>query len=699
MAQSVRKLTLNAARAIPFNKLVLSQANVRRIQAGLSIEELAEDIARRSLLTSLTVRPLRDECGSETGLFEVPAGGRRYRALEHLVKTKRLARTADVPCIVVPAEPGHTAQEDSLAENLQRVALHPLDQFRAFQTLKGLGLGEEAIAARFFVSAQVVRQRLKLARVSPALLDLYAQDGLTLEQLMAFTVTDDHARQDEVWTALARSYSREPYAIRRLLTESAVRAIDKRAQYVGLAAYESAGGALLRDLFAADDGGGWLQDATLLDRLVGERLAEDAERLRAEGWLWVEAAAELPYGHTIGLRRVPSEIGLSAEEQGSYAGLQQEAETIEADHAEAEELPEAADRRLGEIEAMLAAFDERSPVFAPEDIARAGAFVSLDPSGRLRIERGYVRPQDEGGQEDDSPEAAGGRPVGEGAAKAGASGPATDAAAATTVADDEAGASAISDRLMSDLTATRTLGLRDALARDPEAALLALLHALALRLFYRGAGGLESCLEIEARHSDLAASGAALADSPAAAAISERHAHWTQSLPAKPGDLWDSLLGFDHDSRRDLLAHCTALSVNAVALPYDRRPRALAHADRLAEQVDLDMTRSFTPSAANYFGRTTKAGILAAVREAKGEASAQLIAHLRKSEMAAEAERLVAGTGWLPLPLRTSDATARAAPTSDGTASGDGPAADLPAFLTEADEPAPDAGPWPVAAE
>lgn len=422
------------------------------------------------------------------------------------------------------------------------------------------------------------------------------------------------------------------------------------------------------------------------------------ERLRAEGWLWVEAATELPYGHTIGLRRVPSETGLSAEEQASSAALQQEAEAIEADHAESEELPDAADRRLGEIEAMLAALDERPPLFTPEDVARAGAFVSLDPSGRLRIERGYVRPQDEGGQEGDGPEAAGSRPIVEGAATTGAGDPATDAA--TMAADDEAGASAISDRLMSDLTATRTLGLRDALARDPEAALLTLVHALALRLLYRGAGGLESCLEIEARHSDLAASGSALADNPAAAAISERHAHWTQSLPAQPGDLWDTLLGFDHDSRRDLLAHCTALCVNAVVLPYDRRPRALAHADRLASQVDLDMTRNFTPSAANYFGRTTKAAILAAVREAKGEASAQLIAHLRKSEMAAEAERLVAGTGWLPLPLRTSDATALAAPTSDGcSAPNDGPSSDLPAFLTEADEPAPDAGPWPVAAE
>ena len=95
-----QKITLSASRDIPFNKLVLSQSNVRRVKAGVSIDELAEDIARRTLLSSITVRPVLDEDGAETGMFEIPAGGRRYRALELLVKQKRLNRTAPVPCIV-----------------------------------------------------------------------------------------------------------------------------------------------------------------------------------------------------------------------------------------------------------------------------------------------------------------------------------------------------------------------------------------------------------------------------------------------------------------------------------------------------------------------------------------------------------------------------------------------------------------------
>ena len=131
MATAIQKITLSSSRDIPFNKLVLSQSNVRRVKAGVSIEELAEDIARRTLLQGLNVRPVLGAEGAETGMFEIPAGGRRYRALELLVKQKRLAKTAPVPCVVCDPATDILAEEDSLAENIQRAPLHPLDQFRA----------------------------------------------------------------------------------------------------------------------------------------------------------------------------------------------------------------------------------------------------------------------------------------------------------------------------------------------------------------------------------------------------------------------------------------------------------------------------------------------------------------------------------------------------------------------------------------
>src|SRR5580700_10101412 len=276
MATAIQKITLSTSRDIPFNKLVLSQSNVRRVKAGVSIEELAEDIARRTLLQSLNVRPVLDTDGAETGMFEIPAGGRRYQALALLVKQKRLAKTALIPCVVRDPATSILAEDDSLAENVQRVALHPLDQFRAFQTLREKGQSDEDIAAAFFVSVNVVKQRLRLAAVSPKLLAIYAEDGMSLEQLMAFTVTTDHARQEQVWESIQKSWSKEPYQIRRMLTERAVRASDRRAVFVGLDTYEAAGGVVTRDLFAEDDGG-WLETVGLLDRLFAEKLKAEAE--------------------------------------------------------------------------------------------------------------------------------------------------------------------------------------------------------------------------------------------------------------------------------------------------------------------------------------------------------------------------------------------------------------------------------------
>jgi ParB family chromosome partitioning protein len=116
----VQKITLSPSRDIPFNKLVLGQSNVRRVKAGVSIEQLAESIAQRTLLQSMNVRPVLDGEGNATGMFEVPAGGRRYRALELLVQQKRMAKTQPVPCVV---REGGIAEDDSLAENDERVGL------------------------------------------------------------------------------------------------------------------------------------------------------------------------------------------------------------------------------------------------------------------------------------------------------------------------------------------------------------------------------------------------------------------------------------------------------------------------------------------------------------------------------------------------------------------------------------------------
>ncbi len=649
MAQ-VQKIVLSSSRDIPFNKLLLSQSNVRRIKAGVSVEELAEDIARRTLLQSITVRPVCDAEGNETGMFEIPAGGRRYRALELLVKQKRLAKTAPVPCVV---REGGIAEEDSLAENVQRAPLHPLDQFRAFQALRDKGQSEEEIAAAFFVAVSVVKQRLRLASVSPKLLDIYADDGMTLDQLMAFTVNADHERQEQVFERLCQSYAKEPHTIRRMLTEGAVRAADKRAQFIGIDAYADAGGVIMRDLFQGDDGG-WLQDIGLLDRLVADQLRDRAEAIRAEGWKWIEVAPDFAYGHTYGLRQLRGEpMPLTAEEQATRDALQAEMDGLEATYAEADELPEEVDQRLGEIETALAAFDDRPVVFDPEDISRAGAFVSIDGAGNLRIERGFVRPEDELPIEPDAD--AGGEQDTSRAAAARVEHDSVTMSAepeASSEPDEDEGLKPIPDRLMTELTAHRTLALRYALGGQTDVAFTAALHALCLKVFHRYAQ--DTCLEIDIKSAGFSAQAPGLQDSALANAFDARHQAWIAALPKDPAELWDALTAFDGDSRQALFAHCVSLSLNAVFEAYNRKPRALAHADRIAQVVDLDMVAAgWAPTVESYLGRVTKARILGAVREARGERAAQLIDHLKKGEMAEKAQELLVGSGWLPEPLRT----------------------------------------------
>jgi ParB family chromosome partitioning protein len=637
-----QKITLSASRDIPFNKLMLSQSNVRHVKAGVSIEELAEDIARRTLLASITVRPVLDDNGAETGMFTIPAGGRRFRALELLVKQKRLNKTALVPCVV---RMDGLAEEDSLAENIQRAPLHPLDQFRAFQAMREKGRTEEEIAAAFFVSASVVKQRLKLAAVAPSLHDVYAEEEMTLDQLMAFTVNPDHARQEQVWEALQRHYSKQPYEIRRMLTEGAVRASDKRAQFVGLDNYVEAGGDILRDLFQQDDGG-WLQDASLLDVMVTEKLAEEAEVIRAEGWKWVEVDTDFPYGHTFGMRRIHGEAEpMSKAEATEYQALKAEYDALEAEHAEADELSEEVDARLGEIETAMEALQDRPIRFEAEDLALAGAFVSIDSSGRLRVARGHVRAEDEPTEElEETNDVDAETQIVEDADDT--------VAPAAEDEEEEDGLKPLSDRLVMELTAHRTLALRNALAQDPQVAYLATLHAMTLRLFYRY--GLDSCVEIEPRNAAFGAQVPGLGETAYAQAIDQRHETWARTLPKASEDLWEALTEFDSCSREALFAHCVAMSVNAVHDPYQRRPRAIAHADVLAGTVGLDMAKAgWVVTGDSYLGRVTKARILEAVHEAKGEHAADRISGLKKPEMVTAAEDLLAGTGWLPEPLRT----------------------------------------------
>lgn len=375
---------------------------------------------------------------------------------------------------------------------------------------------------------------------------------------------------------------------------------------------------------------------------------------------------------------------------------------LEAEYAEAEDLPDEIDRRLGEIEQALEVFDNRPMSFEPEQMARAGVFVSIDIEGRLLVQRGYVRPEDE----------VAANPDGEDVGGVDSGGVITMGGEAAQSGEDDSDAEVIKplpERLITELTAYRTLALRDAVAANPHIAMTALLHKLVQDCFGVHVSG--CALEARVREVHLAAQSSDLGDSPSAKSIDDRHEAWKADIPLDEDDdrLWTWLDQLDEASRQALLAHCVSFGINALyerPNPYSGMgvsqhglERRLREADRLTRMTELDLVEAgWRPTVENYLGRVTKSRILEAVREGAGDAAADLIAHLKKGEMAKEAERLLADSGWLPEPLRMVEPDDAAENNGDAQDENDIP---LPAFLVGEDDNGGDADQDPemVAAE
>jgi ParB family chromosome partitioning protein len=605
---------------IQLNQLTPSKANVRKTGALNGIEELAASIKAHGLLQNLQVRE------TDSGKFEVVAGMRRLAALKRLAKEKAIAKTEDIACHVLTDE---DASEISLAENTVRLPMHPADQFEAFKALADSGKGPEEIAARFGCSPATVQKRLRLASVSPALLAAYRAEEMTLDQLMAFTVSDDHGAQEKVWSELPE-FNRHPDTIRRLLTNAHVEAGDRRAVFVGIETYVAAGGAVMRDLFN-EEHEGYLTDPALLDRLASERLEREAETVRAEGWKWLEIMPDLDYADLRPLRRVhPERQPLSDEQQAELARLSAAHDALVAEHGE--DMPEEA---AAEMEAICDQLDELSqgaPVWRPEDIARAGAVIGIGHAGKLTVERGLVRPEDMPSAEE-QPGTTHGASNGSGKAPKRENGE-------------------LSAPLVEALTAQRTAALRATLVGNADIALASVVHALALPLFYRY--GAESCLAIDVESALLRGSDEGIEDSHAVVELAERHGFWRNELPEAAEDLWDWLAGRDMAMQLDLLAYCAGCSVNAVVKPHERADGRITHADQLAAALALDMTAWWQPTRASYLGRVSKARVLEAVAEGVSSSAAENLAKLKKDALVKLAEERLSGTGWLPALLRSS---------------------------------------------
>jgi ParB family transcriptional regulator, chromosome partitioning protein len=507
--------------SIPLNKLVASEDNVRKTAgADSALQELASSIAAHGLLQSLVVRK------SKKAKFAVVAGGRRLSALRLLAHAGKIEADYGVPCHVLDG--AADAIEISLAENSVREAMHPADEFEAFRTLVDGGMPEADVAARFGVTEAVVSRRLRLARVSPIIVAAYRGNELSLDLVMAFAVSDDHAAQERVFENLS-DWNREPDNIRDVLTENEIAALDRRVQFVTLAAYEAAGGAVRRDLFCDDQSGIFILDAILLDRLVTEKLEAEAETVRAEGWKWVAVRPSFEYDEWSEYgRRHAESVPLQPEAEAELNLLTLEHEKLcEIDHVDDEALD-----RMSAIEQRMRELETDETYYSAETLSMAGAIVYLDHHGELGVRRGFIAPDDLAAED----------------------------AAATEDADGEAAEAEDTAEAVSSLPHS----LIESLTTHRTAALAAVVHALALRSFYGRSG--DSCLEIFSKHVSLK-----LAEGSKARDLLETASEtWREHLPGNPEDLFAWCLAQSADRLLDLLAFCAAVSVNAVQAKIDR---------------------------------------------------------------------------------------------------------------------------------
>ena len=382
-------------RDIPLSQLALSPGNVRKTPADASaFTELKASIAAHGLLENLIANSIGPgpDCIAR---YAVIAGRRRLAAMQALAAEGALDEDHPVPCRMI--EDIMAAEEVSLAENSVRAAMHPADQVQAFRRLADAGSTAAAIAARFGVSERTVEKRLRLGNAAPVLLEAYRADEIDLDTLMAFAVTTDQARQNAVWeTVSQQGYRPGAWQIKRLLTEDRIPATSAIARFVGLEAYEAAGGRNDRDLFAEEDERGiWLDDPDLLNKLAMDSLQAATRELETR-WKWAEARLDMDWSATAAFGRVrPQPAEPTGGEKAEIERLRTRNDELAnmEDDGGTDVLVEEADAnetRLDEIEAMI----EARAVYRREDIAIAGCIATVGNGGELKLIQGLVRPED-----------------------------------------------------------------------------------------------------------------------------------------------------------------------------------------------------------------------------------------------------------------------------------------------------------------
>lgn len=597
---------------IPLTKLVESEDNVRRSNRKGGVAELAASIRSHGLLQSLVV--------SETGKgrFAVVAGGRRLRALRMLAKAGDIAKNAPIPCSVMS---GDNAAELSLAENIVRQDMAVHEELEAFTKLVDAGEGPEAIAARFGVSAQHVARRLKLARVSPRLIEALKREEATLDQLAALAFTDDHAAQEKAFFD-APDWARTPERLKAQVTQSHVPETDKLARFVGLDAYQAEGGAVVSDLFAEADGDStrWLADRDLLVRLAAAKLEPIATEVRGEGWAWAEIAID-----GVAWTQFPERVRERRRELSAEEAQEQERLYAQLDEATHE----------AEIESIEAAIDVLAASgWKPEEVALAGAIVTLTHNGEPKVERGLVKADDV-----KTLKALRRKQAKASGADEGAADQATDEA--------EAPKSRLSAKLIDELMAHKTLALRAEVATKPDLALRLLVLALASNALHQSSTS--SLVRVRVEEADVCRQ-ITRCESPAPRAIAKLAETWRERLPAGVDALWAFICEAEQQTLLELLA---VLIAPATEL---QRGRAESVVDAICAAAGLDMRNYWSATPESYFEHVRKDVIVDAIKELNPALDRTKLDKASKKEVLDRAKRLFKGSSWLPEALRVSAA-------------------------------------------
>lgn len=634
--------------SVPLASLVPSRFNVRRHSVG-QVEELAALIEAQGLLHNLVVTEQEVGRGKSRKLkFAVAAGERRRRAMVLLQQRGRLPKEHEVLCELVPPE---RALEVSLAENSGREAMHPADEFEAFKALIDEGKGVEDVAARFGVSVLTVQRRLKLSALSPKLLALYREDGINLDQLMALTLSDDHAVQERTWFD-AQPWDKTPAALRRRLTVGEVEAAGSAlVRFVGIEAYEAAGGVVRRDLFD-DEQSRFLSDRALLERLATEKLEALAATVREEGWKWVESRLSVdsmalrqfaPCAHTNRKPTAAEQQELDALERRA-AELEQQAQALDDAPEWSPDEAEMIDLEEQDIAARRKLIHEALKTWTPEQKAHAGVIVTIGRDGDVEVMRGLVRDEDrkaiaaavgaKGAKQHRDPGDAG-----------------DDEGAPSMSMAPERRVPGCSDALMKRLAAHRTMALQAMLTQNTAVALASVVHVFVLRTFGADYPHEVSALQVTPQLSAFALEAMAddLKASRAWQAVQQVKEAWRARLPDDQGEWLGWLIGLPQAELIELLALCGAMTVNA--LPG---AGAAGSANAIAVALGLDMADWWEPTAEAYLNHVPKAQIIAALKEAGPELAGGGVEAMKKDALVSAAASRLAGTRWLPEPLRRS---------------------------------------------